>query len=503
MKTPGHKTPSRNADAAAHRVSVVVPVYRNAATLRELHTRLLEALVGLESYELIFVNDGCDGGSDAVLRELAEADGSTVVVDLKANQGQHAAVLAGLERSRGEWTVVLDADLQDPPEAIPSLIAAVSPGTDAVFAGRRGDYESWPRLVTGRTYRRLLHLVAGTPSDAGAYVALSRRMVARLLDLRSAMSGRPPALVAMIGCAGLKTTSLPVERARRRIGSSAYTTARRARSGLQALTWAMAWKLHRRSRTASATPIDEATHSATRAEIERHNASQRRYFERAPKPTMVPSDTPYLNRQIDELLSAARIRPGERVLEVGCGMGRYTLLLADRGVRVEGLDLSRVLLDQLAEFNANRRDIQLHHADVLDPPAELLGEFDAVVGLFALHHIHDIAGSLCSIARLLRPGGRVAFCEPNPYNPLYYVQIAIKPGMTWEGDGGIVNIRRGPVARALASAGFGDLFWKRFGFFPPFLANSPLGALERPLESFPLWRSALPFQLFGGRFVDP
>ena len=471
-------------------VSVVVPVYRNAATLRELHARLGEVLPELDRRELIFVNDGCDDGSGAVLSDLAKADQTVVVVELEANRGQHSAVLAGLERSRGEWTIVLDADLQDPPEAIPALIAAAAPETDAVFAGRRGGYESWPRLVTGRAYRRLLHLVSGTPVDAGAYVALSRRMVARLLEMRELAPARPPALVAMIGCTGLQTVSLPVERARRPVGSSAYSTARRARSGLQALGWAIAWKLRgRRRRT-----------GATQAEIERHNASQRRYFERTPKPTMIPNGgTRYLNRHVDETLAAARIRPGERVLEIGCGLGRYTLLFADRGIRVEGLDLSRVQLDQLAEFDAGRHDIPLHQADVLDPPAELLGQFDAVVGMFTLHHVHDIAASLRSTVRLLRPGGRVVFCEPNPYNPLYYVQIALRPGMTWEGDGGIVNIRRRPLSRALAGAGLDDLYWKRFGFFPPFLTNSPLGSLERPLESFPLWRGALPFQLFGGR----
>ncbi len=500
MKILRRKKTRGGTDTAAYRVSAVVPVYRNAATLRELHMRLVGALAELGVSELIFVNDGSDDDSGAVLHELARADEKIVVVDLETNQGQHPAVLAGLERSQGDWTVVLDADLQDPPEAIPSLIAAASAEVDAVFAGRRGGYESRLRLVTGRAYRWLLHLAAGTPADAGAYVVLSRRMVARLLEMSSLMPGRPPALVGMIGCSGLKTASLPVERARRARGSSAYTTGRRIRSGLQALSWAIAWKLRERSRAASARSIDKATHPATQAEIERHNASQRRYFERAPKSTMIPSgDTRYLNRQVDEALVAAGIHPGERVLEIGCGMGRYTLLLADRGVRIEGLDLSRVLLDQLLEFDAGRHEIPLHHADVLDPPAELLGRFDAVVGMFTLHHIHDITGSLRSIARLLRPGGRVVFCEPNPFNPLYYVQIAVRSGMTWQGDGGIVNIRRGPVARALAGAGFDDLYWKRFGFFPPLLTNSPLGAFERPLESFPLWRGALPFQLFGGR----
>jgi len=214
---------------------------------------------------------------------------------------------------------------------------------------------------------------------------------------------------------------------------------------------------------------------------------------------MVPRDSRYLNRHVDELLQAGRIGPGDKVLEVGCGMGRYTLLLAERGIRVEGLDISPVLLDRLAELDGDRHRIPLHCADVLDPPTDLLGAFDAVVGLFALHHVHDIPRSLASVARLLRPGGRVAFCEPNPYNPLYYVQMATRPGMSWEGDGGIVKIRRRPILQALTFAGFSELFWKRFGFFPPFFTDSPVSGLERPLEAFPLWRAALPFQIFGGR----
>src|SRR5215217_6142157 len=136
-----HRSRRRRASAVP-RVSVVVPVYRNADTLRELKGRLERALgQDLQPRELIFVNDACDAGSGEVLSDLAGSDGSVTVVDHPANLGQHAAVLTGLERSRGEWTVVLDADLQDPPEAIPRLLAAATPGTEAVFAGRRGEYE--------------------------------------------------------------------------------------------------------------------------------------------------------------------------------------------------------------------------------------------------------------------------------------------------------------------------------------------------------------------------
>jgi SAM-dependent methyltransferase len=235
---------------------------------------------------------------------------------------------------------------------------------------------------------------------------------------------------------------------------------------------------------------------AARAE---HNRAQRRYYDGREKPGMVPTGSPYLRRHVEELVRFARIEPGERVLEVGCGMGRYTLLLAERGVAVEGLDLSPFLLERLGAFAKGRYEIPVHAADVVDPPAELLGRFDAVVGLFALHHVHDIGASLRAMTGLLGPAGRIAFLEPNPYNPLYYVQMAVKPEMTWEGDRGMLRMRPGVIFPAMAAAGIGGLSHRRFGFFPPFAVNTRRGRrAEAVLERVRPLAPVLPFQLFGG-----
>ncbi len=232
--------------------------------------------------------------------------------------------------------------------------------------------------------------------------------------------------------------------------------------------------------------------------MERHNRSQRRYFEERAKPRMLPAATPYLRRHVDELVRFAGLSSDDRVLEVGCGMGRYTFLLADRGLRVEGLDLSPVLLERLRRFGGERYEIPLHAGDVADPPPELEERFDAVVGLFTLHHLHDLRRCFEAMARLVRPGGRIAFLEPNPLNPLYYVQLAVTPGMTWEGDGGLVRMRPRRVLGAMAAAGLSPLEERRFGFLPPFAANAPGGQrAEAVLERVRLFRSFLPFQLFG------
>ena len=234
-------------------------------------------------------------------------------------------------------------------------------------------------------------------------------------------------------------------------------------------------------------------------EVDEHNRRQRRYFERSVKPTMVPRDSRYLRRHVDEALRCAGISASDRVLEVGCGMGRYTLILAQRGVRVEGMDLSPVLLDRLRAYNGGRFAIPLHCADAQNPPPELDGSFDIVLGFFMLHHLKDLASFFAATARLLKPGGRMVFLEPNAYNPLFYLQILITPGMTWQGDRGLVQMRPSLIFHAMDSAGLRQLAMTRFGFFPPFLANRPFGArLESALEHVPVWRTLLPFQLFRG-----
>ena len=236
-------------------------------------------------------------------------------------------------------------------------------------------------------------------------------------------------------------------------------------------------------------------------DFSRYNESQRRYFEQRPKPRMVPRRSSYLERHVDELVRFARLTDKDEVLEVGAGMGRYTIPLLERGYNVEALDLSSVLLERLAQYNTEhdpgRPAPPSHAADIADPPAELRRRFDAAIGFFTLHHLHDLEACFRGIRLVLRPGGRVVFLEPNPLNPLFYVQIVVTPGMTWSGDGGIVRMRPKTVFGALSSAGFARFRLERFGFFPPFLAEAPLGArVERRLERIGALRSLLPFQLF-------
>ena len=212
-------------------IAVVVPVHRNATTLEALVHRLSRALDGRE-WRVRLVVDASPDDSAAVAAGLA-GDRVAVTV-LERNVGQHKALEHGLreERAATAW-VCLDADLQDPPEAVPALLDRLARGdVDAVFAGRRGSYESGVRLLTGRLHRALLARLTGLPPDAGAFLALGPRARAAVLDASA------PSLVAAIGAARLPVTSLPVARDERVDGTSSWTTGARLRQSARTLRWA-------------------------------------------------------------------------------------------------------------------------------------------------------------------------------------------------------------------------------------------------------------------------
>lgn len=225
---------------------MVVPVHRNARTLDELHSRLSAALSTEADARMVFVDDSCPEGSAEVLSRLQGVDPRVAVVRHATNMGQHRAVLTGLGVARG-WTVIMDADLQDPPEAVPLLLErARGGGVEVVFGGRRGRYQGAARTMTGRAYRRVLASLTGLPADAGMFCAINEDVARRLVALR----GPSPSVVAMIAATRPRVTSIPVVRARRRDDASAYTVTARVRSAWRAFRW-VAWA--RRTRAPEAT----------------------------------------------------------------------------------------------------------------------------------------------------------------------------------------------------------------------------------------------------------
>lgn len=238
--------PSNVSVSARQTLTVVVPVYRNAETLAALHARLAATLDRLgERVELVYVDDACPDGSGEVLDGIAVDDPRVKVVRLPENIGQHRAIMKGLAASSGDRVVILDADLQDPPEAIPDLLNRLADGFDVVFAGRVGHYHDSPvKRVTSQVFKRMQRWLAGLPVDAGGYVALTRPVADRML----AMPPGPQTVVVMTAFAGRAITSVPVERARRPVGRSAFSSWRRFSLAIATLAWAARMRLTSRSR---------------------------------------------------------------------------------------------------------------------------------------------------------------------------------------------------------------------------------------------------------------
>ncbi len=230
--------------------------------------------------------------------------------------------------------------------------------------------------------------------------------------------------------------------------------------------------------------------------IEEHNSRQLSYYAGAPKKTMTPVNTHYVRRHLDEFIHKSGICKDDKILEVGCGMGKFTLPLLSKGYHLTGLDISKGLLDQLMEYNTEKYPIDLIEADILDIPHEYDDQFDHIIGFFTLHHFLDLEPYIKAMSRLVKPGGSISFLEPNAFNVLYYVQITFSSTMTWEGDKGVTKMIGSNFKKAASASGLSNVSVNKYGFFPPFVVNSIAGrALESLIERLRIFRFFSAFQI--------
>lgn len=205
------------------RLSVAIPLYNEIATVGELLRRVRAVLDGIAGgpHEVVLVDDGSSDGTTEVLEAAAREDPRLVVVSLSRNFGHQAALTAALDHTSGDAVVVMDGDLQDPPEAIPTFLEKYRQGFDVVCAKRMRRKEPWWFRLAYYLYYRLLARVASLPLplDAGDFALLSARVVAGLR--RTAEYHRY--LRGLRTWVGFRQTIVPVERAERYSGVSKYS----------------------------------------------------------------------------------------------------------------------------------------------------------------------------------------------------------------------------------------------------------------------------------------
>lgn len=202
-------------------LSVVVPVYRCEDCLRALHARLSETAAGAaSSHELIFVDDRSPDGVWPILSELAASDPAVRVLRLSRNFGQHAAITAGLAESRGSYVVVMDCDLQDPPELIPDLLARAREGHDVVLTRRRRRVQALGRRIAGAVYFGLRKLLLGGTLDTNmpTFSLISRKVADAFLSLRD----RDRQYLLILEWLGFDHTVVEIDQDPRYAGRSSY-----------------------------------------------------------------------------------------------------------------------------------------------------------------------------------------------------------------------------------------------------------------------------------------
>ena len=205
-------------------LSIVVPIYNNADCLDELSDRLRGTLseAGIEEYEVIFVDDGSRDNSRDVLRRLCRQEPRMKLVGLTRNFGHQFAITAGFDCSRGDAVLVMDGDLQDPPEVIPGFLAKWREGYDVVYGVRLERHgESRLKRWTASLFYRLLRRLTSTeiPVDAGDFRLLSRRA----MDTFNRLRERSRFVRGMVSWLGYPQAPVFYKRAPRRAGKSQYS----------------------------------------------------------------------------------------------------------------------------------------------------------------------------------------------------------------------------------------------------------------------------------------
>lgn len=217
-------------------VSIVAPVFNESATLPEFYRRVRAAMQPFgDAWELVLVDDGSRDDSAQIMRGLARQDPRVRPVIFARNFGHQLAVTAGLDYSRGEAVVIIDSDLQDPPEVIPEMIARWKEGYEVVFAIRtEREGETWFKLFTASVFYRIIYRITDVdiPLDTGDFRLLDRKVV----DVLNRMRERHRFLRGMSVWVGFRQTGVSYKRQARFAGETKYPLKKMVKFASDAVT---------------------------------------------------------------------------------------------------------------------------------------------------------------------------------------------------------------------------------------------------------------------------
>jgi polyisoprenyl-phosphate glycosyltransferase len=221
---------------SAPEISVIVPVFNEEKNLIPLMERLSVVLKEMKvAYEILFVDDGSRDQSRKIIQKLAENDNQVRFICLSRNFGHQVALSAGIDHCKGRTAVLMDADLQDPPELIPGLFAKSQEGFEVVYARRRARKgEGWLKRFTARIFYRMLSRITSIsiPLDTGDFRILDRKVI----EVLRQMPEQQKFLRGQIAWAGFRQTFLEYDRDERHGGKTKFTWFRMIRFAIDGIT---------------------------------------------------------------------------------------------------------------------------------------------------------------------------------------------------------------------------------------------------------------------------
>jgi len=216
--------------------SIVAPVFNEEQTLPHFYKRIITVMEQMaESFELLLINDGSRDASLQIMQNLHEHDPRVRVVDFSRNFGHQIAISAGLDYAQGDGVIILDADLQDPPEIIPELIARWKDGAEVVYAQRSKRLgETGFKLITAKLFYRLVERITSIdiPRDTGDFRLLDRQVVETLVKMRE----QHRFMRGLSAWVGFRQEAVPYERQERLAGTTKYPLYKMIRFSLDAIT---------------------------------------------------------------------------------------------------------------------------------------------------------------------------------------------------------------------------------------------------------------------------
>jgi glycosyltransferase involved in cell wall biosynthesis len=214
--------PSPRKEAHPRLLSIVCPAYNEEAVLAEFHGAVRRAMASLDQpFEVIFVNDGSADATLSMMKEIRARHPNTTIIDLSRNFGKEIAITAGLDHARGDAVVLIDADLQHPPEVIADMLCAWRDGYDVVFGARKTrDDESPLKRVMARSFYKVMGRIgrAPLPENAGDFRLMSRKAVDAVISLRE----QHRFMKGVFAWVGFATKAIPYEVAPRAAGISKF-----------------------------------------------------------------------------------------------------------------------------------------------------------------------------------------------------------------------------------------------------------------------------------------